>query len=896
METATNGHHRRNHWLGRKFGERMAHRLVARSALVALFASIGAFGASSVSSSAPSPEPAEETICNELDIYLLIDVSLSLRQTDPRNERIIGARAFVSGLTGVNGTLTISGFGTNVDADPPEFVLPDQIDDALKNIDAFTSRNDDWNTDYVNAILGAHKHFEGRGGRSNECNRFVWFTDGAYDIERPSDSDLGYTLYRSRQQINESLMSSICGPLEDHHDGGTLTEPVAQLIRGLDIDVRLVDLDDTRVSGSASRWRALTEPTLTRMLGGDDDDDCRVRGSRIEVAEASQLTAEFFLEAQQQSGRQEFECSAFDNGGIPASIVRDIALLAGSGAETTVLIGGEPVEQQARTSTYAPTDSDRLRGVEISHETTGGSLERCFGRFDGVIERTDSEPIWDQASSPEVSFAVGHSNVQTRPSSGVGDQWVDLQAVVDGASATIRWDALGRWNVQLGSLEGREELTVEVTGSIRIPDLEPIGLTSISETVRVSTAPPVPQLLWDIDDSLIIETGERDTQIDVPPVSGTLGEFCVTFNRESFSLKGSDGGGALGVLNIPEQDLCFDASEGGSIHATLDIEQVRNTTAEVESIAYTSVFTPEGEESLTPGSGSVTTPDLTFARPISGNTRLFLVLLLTAVSALMTYLVLQFFNVLQARLRNPTEVLSYETFAEYDPTSSAPARSGVDLIRVDDLKQVTGSRSRYDIKPDLHLQRKLSLNPLKDLTAMVSSDDGPVVAHPSNGAARRSGRWYPTPLSFHHLVIARRMGDRLQITTLMPGRQNPREVPGMIDSALVKMNPQIAAMFAEPEEDATPETVSEDQGPSAPGRPSAPRSAPQSPPTPGAPPSSADRPRSDGTPAGQPRPVASPPPRPKAPPSSSGPSSNPRSGSSQRPTSRDRKSPPPGRG
>jgi hypothetical protein len=269
--------------------------------------------------------------CVDIEILLLMDQSASLRETDPEAHRIDAAEALVESLslateaTGGSVNLHIASFGEDVKRlGGGGFSLPAEATGARAAIDEFRRQRLEQNTDYVLALKEAVDHFA-EIEAPQQCKRLLWFTDGAYSIDRP-DAVAPYTDLRDKAEIERLLEAFVCGPLPEAGvpaGGGLVSSPLSQQIRSAGFEVQLVDL---RLTGEAGRQRVLderaaTDPVLERMFEIPGD-DCAVPGGRLLLGQADDLVAEFFEQGQRAAGRQSVACELFDRGSRPPSCPR----------------------------------------------------------------------------------------------------------------------------------------------------------------------------------------------------------------------------------------------------------------------------------------------------------------------------------------------------------------------------------------------------------------------------------------------------------------------------------------------------------------------------------------------------------------------------------------------
>jgi hypothetical protein len=761
------------------------------------------------SASAQSPGAG----CERFDVLLLMDTSLSLRTTDPSDLRIDAAKTFIDGLaqSGSTVNMTIAGFGYVV-AGPQNFSLPEQQDAAAASVERFRDDNGDRNTDYVNALRAAVKHFEGNP-LPQKCKIFTWFTDGAHDIELPTPDYIGEytTVFGDGPRLEQDFERVVCGPMPD--EGYLFDKPLSEQIREFEMVVRMIDLQGTPKTARQRELRDTTGRVLGRLLKEAPDDDCGVIGKRIPILNAGELVGTFFSEAQRQV-RSQIDC-AFLADGVPAALVESVAVLASTGATATVLIGSRPRGEPGLTTQYQLVSEERLRSQDLTVVVEGGALESCFVTLGAVTETAQETPtIFDAAPSTPVYFAVGPPGVGKTPLAGVDDRWATLEASVDNAAVPIKWSQdEQQWLVNIPPPDsGRSEVTVVVDGFVTVGSLrEPIEQVSLD--VEVSKVPPVPQIRWDGDSSLQ-GTGQIDGVLVASALEGAPGDFCVTFDAESRRLLDVQGGTPIGMLRLESTEYCFPAGEGKQIPAPVTVDAEGNTEGELESLGYEAVYTPPGEtEQLNAGSGDVQFRAFELTKPADAGKRNLIVGLLTALSALISYAVFQAFTIWQSRLGDPRNYLVADLPAVMDGSSTTPALRLSDdtSIRIQDLHQVSGSRTEFALTSGVRLKRRLSLNPFKSLAAELHADTGRIVARPASGPGAGDGRRYPVPLRFHHVVAVCAAGGEYRVLALVPIGSRPSDVAGYVRDGVSRMSRELTTLDGGPAPQSS-ETERDDPG------------------------------------------------------------------------------------
>ena len=156
--------------------------------LVLAGALLGVMGVGAGSAGAQSSAAADQG-CSRVEVLLMIDQSASLRNTDPQDLRIAAAEGLLRSLAasaeagGPTVNVTVAAFGTDA-VEVGRATLPGGVDGAVEIVRPFADRETDLNTDYVLALGFAVRHFQSITDLPSSCKRLVWFTDGAYSIDR----------------------------------------------------------------------------------------------------------------------------------------------------------------------------------------------------------------------------------------------------------------------------------------------------------------------------------------------------------------------------------------------------------------------------------------------------------------------------------------------------------------------------------------------------------------------------------------------------------------------------------------------------------------------------------------------------------------------------------------
>ena len=785
----------------------MSGRLIKVGIVASLAA--GVFGLSPFTAGAEQAAPIEATpqqadngqLCEQSrDYLLLIDMSGSLQKTDKNNKRIEGAKELVAGLAsnGSDATLSIAGFGSTV-TEPKSFELPEEQEAARNNIDEFTDKKSDKNTDYVLAMLESVDHFKGRGTPKN-CSTLFWFTDGAHDIEDASEDFVGsYTNLRSGDEakILEGFEGAVCGPVPERF---TLRAPLHEELAGIDLQIKLIDLyDESTTTDNQKEKRAETDIVTDQL--GDPDSECAVDFKRIRVEEADGLPDAFETEALEifeqeeiEAGRSEVDCSILDNG-VPATVVESISARADrSTTSLNLKVGNTTKTVEGRVlKAWSPEDSAKERAGQVSIKAVGGSLESCFAQTAAVIEVLEGASLYAGDNSSPVYFAVGKQGISGFPLAGVGDTNVSLTATVDGVNVEPAWDPdLTKWRVDIPRPVG-SEVQLRIDGVLKGLDGK---ITPLDTPIPVKDVPAVPAVVWR-GDSKIEGKKSVDGDLAVQP-SAQTGRVCIDVDLPA-PLETEDGKKLGTFEQQPAEGLqpsqkCAPADEVLNIPVTLVILEETNAVGNPK-IRFTAVYeTPKGE--LKPmGEGPVDDLEFTLTKPVDSAKQLWLSLALAAASAVLTYLLMMVLTAAQSKLRPSSQMLAIRTALVLDAKTGRLTRADpASPISLMDFKQVSGSSTRYDLGQGLTVARRIRANPFGTMSAKVDSDTFPVLAHPALGPSTRNGRTVPVPLRFGALVVVVPTAPSPHAVALVPIGTTPTDASRLIENSILKLDRQIGEL------------------------------------------------------------------------------------------------------
>lgn len=136
------------------------------------------------------------------DVLLVLDTSGSLSKgsqghpaTDPTDVRVKAARFFVDQLaqsvkgTGARVDVALAGFAVKFQSYGGWHDLAHGAGELDKGLDAFSARDNGFETDYWNAADGARRYLDDKAGSdTNRCKAWIWFSDGIYELDGRSTS------------------------------------------------------------------------------------------------------------------------------------------------------------------------------------------------------------------------------------------------------------------------------------------------------------------------------------------------------------------------------------------------------------------------------------------------------------------------------------------------------------------------------------------------------------------------------------------------------------------------------------------------------------------------------------------------------------------------------------
>ena len=130
------------------------------------------------------------------DLLVVLDTSASLQDTDPTAQRVKAAiymvdqlAEYVSAGNGIKLNVAVAGFADifkpGLTWTPLSSSTVGAVDDALAT---YRDQNTGFETDYWNAATGARKYLDAQAKDAHDCQAWVWFSDGMYDLDKRDSS------------------------------------------------------------------------------------------------------------------------------------------------------------------------------------------------------------------------------------------------------------------------------------------------------------------------------------------------------------------------------------------------------------------------------------------------------------------------------------------------------------------------------------------------------------------------------------------------------------------------------------------------------------------------------------------------------------------------------------
>lgn len=802
---------------------------------------------SSTSAGVNTPTSTPPEVCSDVEhVLLLVDQSLSLEDTDPEVRRRTAGYALIDvfASSAIPVDLTIAGFGNKV-TPFGRFRLGTasyEVDDARAALDRVVSSATDRNTDYVAALTYAVEFFAGTDGDDLACRSMVWFTDGAYDIERTTPSDQydvsKYTTETDDKQIEDQFEAQVCGdPSGKLPEGSLLASPLSTQIRASNFSISFIDLQ----TGVKSELRQQTEAVINRLLR-DDDDPCRVDGRWTTVNATAGLLSDFFVEGQRALGRTELKDCGVLGIGLPISALKSVAVLAEEPNSTVRIVGPTGVIASGVQATYAVLNAEQRRSSGlVSAEVSEGAVAYCFVESEIDVSLASRPTIYSEATTATVALRVTGGGLSSRAEGALSDDLVDIEIAVDGRQIPperVRFDPESReFRITLEGPFNQDEVSLEATATFTATGTR--ERTPLSETLKVVLLPPTPRAIW-VGATELEGAGTIDGEIVVESDISGPGQMCVMLSSgEPIT---ADDGTQIGLLTIESTGkVCQPLDQPIRVTASAEFPDSVNAFGSV-NIDYSATFiTATGDErTLDDGSLPIQFSEVKPANPAAG---ILFAAVIAVLVALLSYLLLFTFARQQNKLSTPSDwLVAYATVRSQERVGAAGNLDfvGEGHFQVSELVGATGTKRRYTVEPFV-VQSIWPLNPLAKMRARARVDQGVVVAYPSRGRHSVVSDQVFVPVRFRRLSLIRVIGDQITMRILMSRGSTASDFEAAMREALAKSHSALLSAMNRGD---------------APGSGGEPRTTG---PTPGP---TGDHPRPP-TPSDQPfRPPAPPPPRP----------------------------------
>lgn len=772
-----------------------------RSRLVLLALVVLAVALAAVPVPVGAQGPPATSQCEQRHVLLLMDQSASLDDTDPQDIRVDAATALVQALSPAAEDrtpvrLALAGFGSAFEP-VGTFELPQDRNEALAAVGEFANRSEDSNTDYVLALQGAADYFAATDV-PRECASLVWFTDGAHDVEQPTDGQAStYTSSTDPDTITGELSGQVCGPLPAT---SRLARPIRDEILDADFDILLSELRTSGGGARTDRLRANTDPVLAALFSPDSP--CAISGGRRTVESASQLAEEFVAQAQAAIGATPIACDALREGVLRADLVRSVAFrMPANGPAAEIVIGHERIPASRGFTDVTVPASTRAAASRIVVEG-GAELASCYAQFDAAVRLRETPPIYRDADRSLVELVVSGGEYE-QPRS-VGPELIDLAATASAGTEGAQFDeATGTWRLVIPRLEA-DEVQIEASAALAsrlAPDgsnAEAQRLASTSASLDVADTPPAPSLVWVGSTSLEGSGTIQGELLATPQASVADAEFCLEIPGTA-PILGSEGD-AVGALVLAESTKCgpADVAQVVRFPAAIQIDRSTNSTATI-SIDPVVRFR-DGTSEFVLNAAPTEVAQFTLTRPPDRLREALILGALVLLSFLVPLAVLWIANWWKGRLRDPSShrcvvvpvEISTPRFGRGD-TYDISVPDGTSL-RVENRRPLVGSRKEWQLPGGMGIRRRLPVNPFGTPVARIVG--GPALAG-----------WPASPRSTHEmssvridrLVIVRYDPEsppapdpvKAEAVVVAPARIRPQELEGMLAEALKKCRSQL---------------------------------------------------------------------------------------------------------
>ena len=228
-----------------------------------------------------------------------------------------------------------------------------------------------------------------------------------------------------------------------------------------------------------------------------------------------QLVGQFFAKGQRAAGREEYDCGPL-SASFPAALLSSVVARSQRTGDIVVIEqDGVPVVEAAGVAALNLTDEQRQGTISVS--ARDGSLSTCFVVFDGRPWFVGAVELFEQASSSQLTFAVGAAGASTDVDRRATDEVVEVSVSLGGQPTTANFDPNRRlWQVTVTDASTASPLRLEA----RIVNGPVLG--ELTQTLELVTDPPIPQVTW-VGDRRVEGAGRIAGKLRVIPQAATGG-------------------------------------------------------------------------------------------------------------------------------------------------------------------------------------------------------------------------------------------------------------------------------------------------------------------------------------------------------------------------------------
>jgi hypothetical protein len=514
---------------------------------------------------------------------------------------------------------------------------------------------------------------------------------------------------------------------------------------------------------------------LARLF--NPSDDCGVNGNQLAVSDTAKLLTEFFVQGQIALGREELNDCEILLSGLPISVVSAIAVKGSNNSGEIAIIGPDgPIASGSPSASAAISELQRSSPGQIRVEVSEGKIERCFSNVDLAITPATPRVAYSGAEKFLIGVVVTGRGSEAVSSGALGSDLVEVTFNVDGRELGATFDEVSRrFTVEWPKITN--DLKVSASAKFLLS-----GLVVNSEdwTISVSDVPPTPTITWS-GDYIIENSGQISGSIIVSSGFKKDGAIlCVAINSGNKVL--SESGELIGTVSLGETEKCGSVNNDLDIPAVISFEETGNKVGLLD-ISYSSTYQAEQVGSavdLDPGTARL--GPFQVVKGGSGTAGLLFALLVSAVIALCSYLLLFLSALRQGLLPNPSRFLFASSpldFADQGMRKKLISRSSITAA---DLKVPLGDRKKFSFGP-IEIQRVLPLNPLGELKCKVSVSSGVLLAQGNSQPGRNS---LLVPNSFSQLAIGHFDDGQLSLFQLLPLGSKPDDFMATMNSSTQK--------------------------------------------------------------------------------------------------------------